>query len=56
MTEKPQIKHFNLIISGDQITTSGNMPLNEAASALITLAYGQGKQDGLKDDDGNTPT
>jgi hypothetical protein len=54
MTDKKQpqqaeIKHFNLIISGEQMTTSGNMSLNEVASALVTLAYGKGKQDGQKD-------
>jgi hypothetical protein len=43
------IKHFNLIISGGQITTTGNMSLNEVASALVTLAYGQGRQDGQKE-------
>ena len=47
--EKPQIKHFNLIISGGQMTTTGNMTLNEVAGALVTLAYGQGKQDGQKE-------
>ena len=43
------IKHFNLIISGEQMTTTGNMNLNEVASALVSLAYGKGKQDGQKD-------
>ena len=43
------IKHFNLIISGEQMTTTGNMRLNEVASALVTLAYGKGKQDEQKD-------
>jgi hypothetical protein len=50
MTDKKQpqteIKHFNLIISGEQMTTTGNMALNEVASALVTLAYWQGRQDG----------
>jgi len=45
---KPEIKHFSLIISGEQITTTGNMTLNEVAGALVTLAYGQGVQDGKK--------
>ena len=53
MTDKKQpqteIKHFNLIISGEQMTTTGNMRLNEVASALVTLAYGKGKQDEQKD-------
>ena len=44
-----EIKHFNLIKSGEQITTTGNMTLNEVAGALVTLAYGQGKQDGQKE-------
>ena len=44
-----EIKHFNLIISGGQMTTTGNMALNEVASALVTLAYGKGKQDGQKE-------
>ena len=43
-----EIKHFSLIISGEQITTTGNMTLNDVASALVTLAYGQGVQDGKK--------
>lgn len=41
-----EIKHFNLIISGEQMTTTGNMTLNEVADALVTLAYGKGRQDG----------
>jgi len=50
MTEKmTEIKHFNLIISGEQMTTTGNMSLNDVASALVTLAYGQGRQDGQKE-------
>lgn len=48
MTEKTEIKQFSLIIVGDQMSTSGNMTLNEVASALITLAHGQGVQDGEK--------
>ena len=48
MTEKPQIKHFNLIVSGDQIQTSGNMSLNEVASALIDLAANAGIQRGME--------
>jgi len=43
-----EIKHFSLIISGEQITTTGNMTLNEVADTLVTLAYGQGVQDGKK--------
>jgi len=39
------IKQFTLVIVGDQISTTGNMNLNEVASTLITLAYGQGQQD-----------
>ena len=44
-----EIKHFNLIKSGEQMTTTGNMSLNEVASALVTLAYGQGRQDEQKE-------
>ena len=43
------IKHFNLIISGGQMTTTGNMTLNEVAGALVTLVYGQGRQDEQKE-------
>jgi len=39
------IKQFTLVQMGDQISTSGNMTLNEVANALITLAYYQGQQD-----------
>ena len=45
---KPEIKQFNLICIGDQISTSGNMTLNEVADTLVTLAYGQGVQEGKK--------
>lgn len=45
MTENTQIKQFTISMVGEQITTSGNMTLNEVANALITLAYFQGKQD-----------
>lgn len=45
MTGKQEIKQFNLILVGDTMSTSGNMTLNEVASALVTLAYGQGMQD-----------
>ena len=48
-----ELKQFNLIIAKsddgkDQMSTSGNMTLNEVASALITLAHAQGMQDGAK--------
>ena len=40
------LKQFNLVLAGDQISTSGNMTLNEVASALVTLAHAQGLNDG----------
>jgi hypothetical protein len=43
-----ELKQFNLVVAGDQMSTSGNMTLNEVASALITLAHAQGIQDGAK--------
>jgi hypothetical protein len=54
MTDKKQpqqaeIKYFNLIISGEQITTSGNMTLNEVAAALITLAANAGYNQAQKE-------
>ena len=49
MTENTQIKQFCLSQIGDQLTTSGNMTVNEVASALITLAatagYNQAKKE-----------
>ncbi|MDD2625936.1 MAG: hypothetical protein PHI87_00085 [Candidatus Methanomethylophilus sp.] len=49
MTENTQIKQFCLSQIGDQLTTSGNMTINEVASALITLAatagYNQAKKE-----------
>ena len=44
-----QIKHFTVSMMGEQMSTSGNMTLNDVANALITLAYSQGLQDGKKD-------
>lgn len=41
-----ELKQFNLVLAGDQISTSGNMTLNEVADALIKLAYAQGRTDG----------
>ena len=49
MTENTQIKHFCLSMVGEQMTTSGDMTINEVASALITLAatagYNQAKKE-----------
>lgn len=43
-----EIKQFTLIVVDDQISTTGNMSLQEVASILVTLAYGQGQQDAAR--------
>ncbi len=45
-----EIKQLTLVMVDDQISITGNMTLQEAASALVTLAYGQGQQDAMKNE------
>jgi len=46
-----EIKQFTLILVDNQISTSGNMTINEVASVVVTLAYEQGKRDGERKKD-----